>query len=81
MLANAPPIVLDSCNRRSKNLSVSTKSADVSWVMKTSVLEYMADRLARFVYQLVSTLESPARNQISSDRRASSAREVGRLLG
>lgn len=80
-LANAPPIVLDSCKRRSKNVSVSTNSADVSCVMKSSVLEYMADRLARFVYQLVSTLVSPARNQISSDRRASSARDVGMLPG
>lgn len=80
MLANAVPTVLDSCRRLSKNLSVSTKFADVSCVMKTSVLEYMSDKLARFVYQLVSTLVSPARNQISSDRRASSARETGMLL-
>lgn len=80
MLANAVPNVLDSCKRRSKNLSVSTKSADLSCVIKTSVLEYMADRLARFVYQLVLTLVSPARNQISSDRRASSAKEAGMLL-
>ena len=41
----------------------------------------MVDNDPRFVYQEVSTEESPARNQISSEREASSAMEVGRLDG
>lgn len=49
--------------------------------MNSSVLEYTADNAARLVYQLVSTLVSPARNQISSARRASSATEDDTFLG
>jgi len=41
----------------------------------------MVDNAARFVYQLASTDVSPDKNQISSDRDASSWRDVGRLLG
>ena len=41
----------------------------------------MVDNDARFVYQLVSTDVSPDKNQISSERDASSWRDVERLLG
>lgn len=41
----------------------------------------MSEREARLVYQLLSTETSPARNQISSDREASSERVVETLVG
>jgi hypothetical protein len=45
---------------------------DLSVVMNSSVAAYIVDKEARFVYHDVSTETSPAKNQISSDRRASS---------
>ena len=41
----------------------------------------MADKVARFVYQLLSTLWSPDKNQISSASLANSAREAGTYVG
>jgi hypothetical protein len=41
----------------------------------------MVDSDARFVYQLLSTEVSPARNQISSERDESSEMETGMLEG
>jgi hypothetical protein len=71
-----PPIVCTSSSLRSTNCSVSRKSVEVSVVMKSSELAYTAARDARLVYQDVSTLVSPARYQISSERALSSFREA-----
>lgn len=45
--------------------------------MKSSVVLYTMERVARLVYHEESTAVSPERNQISSERRASSLMDSG----
>lgn len=76
-----PRIFSPSCSRLVRNSPVSTKSFDVSVVINNSALAYIAARAARLVYQAEVTVVLPARNSISSERRASSLIEVGRWRG
>ena len=81
----APPMKLmtfsPSSSRRAKNSSVPIKFLDVSVVMNSSALAYIVARPARLVYQDEVTSVLPARYKISSERRASSRRAVGRCVG
>jgi hypothetical protein len=76
---SVPPTFCTSSSLRSTNSSVAAKALEVSVVMKSSELAYTAPKEALFVYQEVSTLVSPARYQISSERAWSSLSDAGIL--
>ena len=77
-ISSPPRIFSPSSNLLVKKSSVSTNPFDLSCVMNSSALAYIAASAARLVYQAEVTVVLPARKRSSSDRRASSRREVGR---
>ena len=77
-ISSLPRTFSPSSNLLVKKSSVSANSFDLSCVMNSSALAYIAASAARLVYQAEVTVVLPARKRISSDRRASSRREAGR---
>lgn len=77
-ISSPPRTFSPSSNLLVKNSSVSMNPFDLSSVMNSSALAYIAASAARLVYQAEVTVVLPARKRSSSDRRASSRRELGR---